>query len=121
MNQTPAEYRIEELRAKIPMSFGEKLKRYQDELKNLESINSPSPVINTSGVSKPQDTAKDSTTGTQARSLPELDHQDHSDQVTERAAIREFSGNQDRKKAEDEAIRETGPCYSCFGKRFWVS
>ena len=78
MNQTPAEYRIEELRAKIPMSFGEKLKRYQDELKNLESINSPSPVINTSGVSKPQDTAKDSTTGTQARSLPELDHQDHS-------------------------------------------
>lgn len=52
---------------------------------------------------------------------PPADHQDHADQATERAAIREYDGGQCRDAAEASAVVEVGPCYCCHGRRFWVS
>jgi len=39
---------------------------------------------------------------------------------TERAAIKEFSGNLPREQAESEAVRDI-PCYVCDSRTFWVS
>jgi len=46
---------------------------------------------------------------------------DHSERLTERAAIREYDGGQPRDQAERDAIQEIGPCSRCGGSRFWVS
>jgi hypothetical protein len=45
---------------------------------------------------------------------------DQNEATTERAAIKEFSGNLPRDRAEQEAVRET-PCFTCGGGKFWVS
>ena len=45
----------------------------------------------------------------------------HSEILTERAAIREYDGGQDRGPAERAAAEEIGPCFQCGGGRFWVS
>lgn len=45
----------------------------------------------------------------------------HSELITERAAIREYDGGQNRESAERAAIEEAGPCFLCGGVRFWVS
>jgi len=39
---------------------------------------------------------------------------------TERAAIKEFSGNLPQHQAELEAVQDV-PCYNCDGRTFWVS
>ncbi len=46
---------------------------------------------------------------------------DHSELVTERAAILEYDAGMARATAEREAVAEIGPCYLCGGGRFWVS
>lgn len=46
---------------------------------------------------------------------------DHSDDVSERAAVLEYDAGMNRATAEWEAAREVGPCYACGGGRLWVS
>lgn len=59
--------------------------------------------------------------GENASSKPVVGLGAHSELVTERAAIREYSGGQPRDQAEQDAAQEVGPCFLCGGGRFWVS
>jgi len=45
---------------------------------------------------------------------------DHNEEVSERAAIMEHDGKLTKEEAEARAVAEKG-CYSCKGKRFWLS
>ena len=110
MNQTPAEYRIEELRAKIPVSFGEKLKRYQGELENLISSNKTKIAETPMFQSLPpvNHEEREAEPGNPAARIGSkwIDPSKTEELRNERAAIAEFSGNMTRDEAEKLAFRE---------------